>query len=141
VVQAYCRSTCSDYLPPSTNTGKLMRYWFSVKEWGNMTDMDVRCTDTELNDEGHLPFHEMYTKMRSATFCPAFPGVRTATFHFSEVLVKMASAAGKETSTLFFECLYRFRTHSELIANIFRSHGLVPLEGFKPTQAVVLKSK
>jgi len=87
VVQAYCRSTCSDYLPPSTNAGKLMRHWFSVIKWGNMTEMDVRCTDKHLNDEGHLPFLDMYAKMRSATFCPAFPGVsRLAT---SPLLVRI----------------------------------------------------
>jgi len=57
--QAYCRSTCGDYKPPSTNAGKLMRYWFSAKEWSDKPEMDVKCTDTELNDEGHLPFTQM----------------------------------------------------------------------------------
>lgn len=86
-LQAYCRSTCYPYEYPSTNAGKLMRYWFSYKEWGNIPEMDVRCTDRQLSQEGHLNFQEMFKKMRSAIFCPVFPGDAASTRRLSEIFL------------------------------------------------------
>ena len=86
-MQAYSRARCGPYEPPSTNTGKLMRYWFSYIEWGKNKEMDVRCTDSELNPEGHEEFADMFKKMRAAKFCPAFPGDAASTRRLSEIFL------------------------------------------------------
>lgn len=86
-MQAYSRARCHPYKPPSTNAGKLMRYWFSYVEWGKMDDVDVRCTDPELNAAGHQKFEDMFDKMRHSVFCPAFPGDAASTRRLSEIFL------------------------------------------------------
>ena len=86
-MQAYSRARCHPYKPPSTNAGKLMRYWFSYVEWGADPEMDVRCTDSELNPQGHQEFKAMFDAMRHSRFCPAFPGDAASTRRLSEIFL------------------------------------------------------
>lgn len=86
-MQAYSRATCHDWKAHDAFAGKLMRYWFSYIEWGNNTEMDVRCVDPELNSEGHLDFLTMFNSMRASKICPVFPGDSASTRRLSEIFL------------------------------------------------------
>lgn len=64
-----------------------MRYWFSFVEWGQNPDVDIRCTDGELNPAGHQEFRAMFDRMRHSVFCPAFPGDAASTRRLSEIFL------------------------------------------------------
>jgi hypothetical protein len=92
-VLAYNRAKCKPFMPPSTNAGKLMRYFFSVKIWGNSSDMNVRCTDKvqPVDDldpiTGRQSFASMFDRMRHTVFCPAFVGDSPSTRRLSEIFL------------------------------------------------------
>ena len=90
-LQAFSRARCVGTKFGDTiwaTAGLHMRYWFSYVEWGSMDDMDVRCTEKDLNPGGgFLAFATMLDKMRSTKFCPAFSGDAQSSRRLSEIFL------------------------------------------------------
>ena len=84
VTLAYSRAQC--HLQKTTNAGKSMRWYFSQHAMADQPDVDVKCTNADLNGT-HAPYEEMYAAMSRSKFCMAFPGDAASTRRLSEIML------------------------------------------------------